>query len=117
MMTMPMVVDDGEPPRRLLALHHPGAGDLLIIDGEDGGDDRAHHRRVRPVVHRPGPELRTVQAQLLQPTVHGARGSSRRISPFVRSAFLRFASRAERIASPRVLDDLDRQQRGQQDQD
>ena len=60
---------DGEPTGGDLGLE-PGAGDLRVIDREDGRDDRADHRRVGPVVHRPGRS-----SGRLRPRASRARGS------------------------------------------
>ena len=44
----------------------PGTGDLRVVDREDGRDDRADHRRVGPVVHRPRAELGPTQTERVQ---------------------------------------------------
>ena len=73
MMTMPIVGREAEP-LSCLGLPEAGAGDLTVIDRENGGDDRGHHRRIRPVVHRPGAKFRPAQAQFLQPAIQSDQG-------------------------------------------
>ena len=63
--TMPIVVATASD-REAASGGRAREGDLRVIDREDGRDDRADHRRVRPVVHRPGAQLRPAQPQGLE---------------------------------------------------
>jgi hypothetical protein len=53
--------------RRKVSRRHRGE-----VHGEDRGDDGGGKRRVRPVVHRPGAQLSTVEAK---PVQHGVKTS------------------------------------------
>ena len=68
------------------------------VDREDGRDDRRHHRRVRPVVHRPGPQLGPVQAERVEGAPHHASPFSIGTSRIERAPTARLAEFNRRAA-------------------
>ena len=54
---------DRRQPLGRTALDQALARDLDEVDGEDGHHDGRLHRGCRPVVHRPGAELRAIETE------------------------------------------------------
>ena len=62
----------GEPAGRD-GVRQIGGDDALVIDREDGGDDGGVVGRVRPVVHRPGAQLRAAESEPFEQMLHAGR--------------------------------------------